>query len=197
VSKHAEDIARDRHVEYLIKTLQDPEATARVQAAKLLGELKDSRGVDGLSAALFDGDAGVRRAAAQALEKIGPPASEALLTALNNPDQDVRHAAAKALGQTGEHRMIPSLIAALRDPQESVRSQAAFALNKMGARAVEPLIAALTSPDANTRLHAARILGSVGGDLRALSELQRLARDDSDNKVQEAAKLAAEKVRGR
>jgi HEAT repeat protein len=66
----------------------------------------------------------------------------------------------------------------------------------MGARAGEPLIAALASPDTNTRLHAARILGSVG-DARALPELNRLAREETDPKVKDAARRAAEKVRGR
>src|SRR3972149_6005938 len=127
MSKYAEELARDKHMEYLIKTLHDPEDSARLQAARLLGDLKAARAVEGLSEALFDGDAGVRKAAVIALEKVGAPAADALMTALSNPDQEIRHVAAKALGQTGEHRMIGPLIGALRDPQERGRHQGALA----------------------------------------------------------------------
>ena len=53
MSKHAEDIARDKHVEYLIKTLQDPEASARL--ADSLGAEQRWLTVDGilLAIALF------------------------------------------------------------------------------------------------------------------------------------------------
>jgi HEAT repeat protein len=58
----------------------------------------------------------VRRAAAEALEKIGPPAVPALIQALRDEKEEVRRAAAKALGEIGD-----ALTQALRDEKEEVR----------------------------------------------------------------------------
>ena len=68
----------------------------------------------------------VRRSAADALGKIGPPAAEAvpaLAAALHDPDEDVRRSAADALGKIGPAaaEAVPALAAALHDPDRDVR----------------------------------------------------------------------------
>lgn len=207
-----EQRAWDRYFAYLIKTLADPDASARARAARILGENREPQAIGALTAVLMDDpDMNVRQHAAAALGRIG--AVEPLLEALHTPNARVRQLVTQALGQLGDPRAVKPLIVALRDSSHDVRDQAAFALNKMGPVAVEPLIAALRHPDAIVRWSAARILGSVG-DRRALPELERLAQEDNTpvvtkghtgefkstrplNTVAKAAQQAAEKIRER
>lgn len=81
-------------------------------------------------------DAGVRSSAADALEKIGPGAKEAvpgLIVALKDQDGGVRSSAADALGSIGRDakEAVPALSAALKDPDKDVRKSAAAALGNM------------------------------------------------------------------
>jgi HEAT repeat protein len=74
-----------------------------------------------LIVALKDPHADVRDRAAQALARIGPPASQAvpaLVDALRDPDWRVRRSAARALGQIGPaaEAAVPALIDVIRDP---------------------------------------------------------------------------------
>jgi HEAT repeat protein len=104
-----------------------------------------------LIAALKDRDKDVRKAAAQALGKIGDPrAVEPLIPALSDKDNDVRSVTAEALGNIGAQlqdatlrtRVVEQLIEALKE--SGVRHKAAVALGKIGdTRAVGPLIASL------------------------------------------------------
>jgi hypothetical protein len=73
----------------------------------------------------------VRWAAAQALEKIGPPALPALIQALQDEEGLVREAAAEALGAIGDPQATPALIQALQDEEGEVRRAAAKALMKL------------------------------------------------------------------
>jgi hypothetical protein len=74
--------------------------------------------VPALIQALGDDDWDVRRAAAEALVKIGTPAVPALIQALGDSDWDVRRAAAEALGAIGDPQAVPALIQTLRDRSE-------------------------------------------------------------------------------
>jgi HEAT repeat protein len=207
-----EQKAWDKYFTYLINALNDADANARLQAARMLGEHGEPQAVEALSNVLMDDpDMGVRQVAAAALGKLG--ASEPLIRALRVPDIQVRQLATQALGQIGDPRAIEPLILALRDSNAEVRNQVAFALNKIGGPAVEPLITALSHPDPVVRWGASRILGSIG-DARALPELERLARDDNTpvsqsnlpdsikgtrplNSVAQAAWQATEKIKQR
>jgi hypothetical protein len=99
----------------------------------------------------------------------------------------------------------------LRDPDRLERWLAARALGEIGdPRAVEPLIAAVHDPNVWVRLEAAEALGNIG-DSRTLPELERVAREDTGvlewrsklpppykhERVADAAREAAEKIRGR
>lgn len=194
-----EKAAWDRYFDYLIKLLKDPDANTRVQAAHLLGENREPRAVEPLSAVLSDPDSGVRQRAAAALGRIGAPARDPLVTALGDPDTRVRLLATKALGQIGGAEVVEPLINALRDPNTEISHLAAFALNKIGAPAAGPLSAALSDRDPNVRWHAARVLGEIG-DAPALEELKRVAQEDegktrAGKRVAEAAKAAGEKLK--
>src|SRR4051812_24204497 len=76
----------------------DPNWKVRMQAASVLGRLKDKRGVPALVRALSDGSESVRGVAAGALGEIGDAwAQAALQRALRDPSQLVRDQAQVAL----------------------------------------------------------------------------------------------------
>ena len=168
-----------------------------------LEKMEAKRDVKGLIKALFyRRDADVRRAAADALDKmdfrpdegkvgaaywvvrrgwdkcaeIGVPAIEPLIGALRASSIDERFAAAGALGKIGTTAVAP-LIAALRDRNHDVRLAAARALGLIGdARAVAPLIAALRGGNDHVRSAAAHALGLIG-DARAVGPLVAVLKD--------------------
>jgi HEAT repeat protein len=207
-----EQKAWDKYFGYLIRSLQDPDASVRARTARLLGENREPQAVTALTELLMDDpDMGVRGQAAAALGQIG--AAEPLIRALHAPDAQLRQIVTQALGQVRDPRAVGPLIGALRDSHGEVRQQVAFVLAKIGPAAVAPLIDALRHPDPFIRWNVARVLGSIG-DPRALPELDRLAREDNapvkvtgmldDGKttrptgtVAIAARQAAEKIRQR
>ena len=133
-------------------------------------ELEAKKDVKGLIKALRNKDSGVRKAAAEALGKIGDQrAVEPLIEALRDEYWRVREAAAEALGKIGDQRAVEPLIEALRDEVWLVRCAAAEALGKIGdRRAIEPLIKALGDLYSDVREAAAEALGKIGEPLEKL-----------------------------
>jgi HEAT repeat protein len=145
----------------LIQKLNHEDLIVRLSAIKTLGEIKDSIAVESLVATLGDRNCGCT--AANALEKIGEPAVEPLITALKNGDIIVRRNAAKALGGIKDAGAIEPLIIALKDKSPIVRRNAAIALGQIkDSSSVEPLIAALKDEDAIVRNNAVTALGEIG-----------------------------------
>ncbi len=144
-------------------------------------KMQARRDVQGLIKVLgYKKDDKVRQAAAEALVKIGAPAVEPLIAALQDKNKDVRRAAAEALGKIRDTRAVEPLIAALKKDEEwYVHKTAAEALGQIGdVRAVEPLIVALKEGD--MRRVSAEALGKIG-DTRAVEPLIATLKDkDSD-----------------
>jgi HEAT repeat protein len=93
-------------------------------------------------------DLEVRESSSYALGRIGTPAVEPLIKALDDEDQFIRSYAALSLGKIGDNRSIDPLVKVLADEKKSVRSNAAIALGFIGdENAVEPLIGALKDED--------------------------------------------------
>ncbi len=184
-------------VEPLIAALRDPDKYVRALAAELLGRLGDARAVEPLVAALRDANKNVRACVVEALGKIGDArAIESLTTSLTDPNASVRSNALDALIKIGAPA-VPSLVTALSHPSVNVRWSVVFALGKIGDdRAVEPLIAVLRDPHKDLRWSAAEALGGVG-DARALPELERLAREEANKTVSDAAYQAIARIRQR
>jgi HEAT repeat protein len=110
-------------------------------------------------------------AAARALGKIGDPAVEPLIAALEDENSDVRFFAAVALKEIKDPRAVDPLIGALKDENPVVREYVAGWLGEIkDPRAVEALIAALKDKDSVVRASAMHALGAIG-DPRAVAPL--------------------------
>jgi HEAT repeat protein len=169
--------------------------------------------VEPLMAALQDNWEVVRKAAAEALGKIGDArAVKPLLTTLRDKNSGVRSATVIALDQVGWQPdksktsaiywiikgewdqcaeigapAVEPLMAALQDNWEVVRKAAAEALRKIGPPAVKPLTAALKHGNAA----AAEVLGQIGPP--AVEPLIA-ALKDKDKDIREAAAVVLEKI---
>lgn len=188
--------AREAVVDALSQALGDSERGVRFWAAWALGKIKDPQAVEPLAHALGDTDKLVRRMAVKALGEIGPSAFESLIRALRDQDKWVRRRAVEALGRMGVLAVEP-LIGVLDDPDAGVRRRAVEYLGKIkDSQTVEPLIRALRDQDKWVRRLAALALGEIG-DPRALPELERVAQEDQNERVAEAARKAAERIRQR
>ncbi len=168
-----------RALDALVDALEhDPDAKVRRYAAYALGELQSDQAVIALVRAFGDEDERVRWDAAVALAKIGAPAIEHLVFALQYAGEQVRLGAVTALGWMREDSVIGWLSDALTDPDEVVRTRAAFALGWLcDPRAVEPLIAALSDRSDEVRMQAALGLGWLR-DRRAIEPLVTLLGED-------------------
>jgi HEAT repeat protein len=157
----------------LVAGLRAADPEVRAEAAMLLsfGGRSAKDAAPALRAALADGDASVRRAAAGALGMIddGPETLTALVEALRDRNGPVRDAAALALGGGFGARAapaVPGLVKALWDEEPQVRSDAAEALGRIGPgakAATAALVAVLGSPDLEPAPSAAaEALGLIG-----------------------------------
>jgi HEAT repeat protein len=148
-------------------------------------------------------DAAVRRSAAFALGKIGPPAAGAvprLVEELNDPDTAVREASAFALGEIGptsyNPQAIPVLLQTLQsDKDAKVRRSAAYALGRYGPHASQGAAAlqnALGDAEPVVRANAAWALGQLGkaGGGNAISGLMQVLDSDTDTLVRRDAAQA-------
>jgi HEAT repeat protein len=148
----------------LLAVLSNPQAKGRAHAATALGLIGDRRAVG------------------------------ALLNALQDRDPVLRSRVAVALGRLGDERAFENLVMALRDPKMHVRRDAMWALSELGdRRAVGLLVRALRDPSRFIRLQAAECLGEMGS-AQALPELQRLAANEKQRRVKQAAWHAIEQL---
>ncbi len=127
---------------------------------------------EALSPAVSDSDPGVRRAAVEALGKVGGPDAESfLLAAATDADAGVRGEAALALFRRRLLKRVPeySTAAVSRltmlagDPEAEVRWRAVYAFSRWPEpRASTAVAAAQADGDERVRLFAVRALGKLG-----------------------------------
>jgi HEAT repeat protein len=169
----------------------------RAAAATALADMGTSAAMEPLIGALADEASQVRRAAAEALDRLhwapdegragaafhiakgewerctamGAPAVEALLTVLRDADPSIAQEAAGAMERIGAPA-VGALIASLTSGDVSARGPAAQVLARIGEPAVSPLIAALKDGDQQLREAAASALRTIRGPaIGPLSEL--------------------------
>ncbi len=146
---------------------------------------------------LKDRNSGVRRKAAEALDKLcwelTDDIVEPLIQALKDEDKKVRRYAARALGDIGDAMAIEPLIQALKDEDKKVRKYAARAIEKIeDARAVEQLIETLKDDNNNVRKKVVEALEKIGGE-RAIEPIIQASKD-KDGEVRKAAEEALERI---
>lgn len=114
----------------------------RVRAARILGAMRTPLGITGLIGALEDASRPVRRAAANALGKIGMgEAARPLTRALCNPESQIQLPAARALARIGDFDSRKALMENLRNLEPRVLERTIESLGKMGdTSAIAPLI---------------------------------------------------------
>ena len=109
------------------------------QIKMLIAELGNSNGL-------------IRQQARISLNKMGEPAVDALIEALNIRRGPARWEAAKALSQIGSPKAAQALVKALSDDQFSIRWLAAEGLIKLGRNGLRPLLEALWQAPDSIRL---------------------------------------------
>ena len=151
-----------------------------------LGAAGDYRARTPLLAHLASGESALRRAACEALGRLGHPgAVEPLVARLDDRDHQVRQAASGALLALGAASVEP-LISVLGGAQDEVRRLACELLGKLrDGRSFQPLLGQLAARQAASRMTACEALGELG-DARAIEPLiERLG--DSRDDVRRAA----------
>jgi len=118
--------------ESLIAALDDADPYVRACAAQGLGELRVEEAVTGLARCLADLSPLVCRIAADGLARIGQPAVQTLIAALQEGEVTTRAGAARALSIIQAEEAVPALCAALDDPSAIVTYYAAEALERLG-----------------------------------------------------------------
>ncbi len=139
--------------------LDDPDAEIRAQAARAMGDTRESKSLDRLIGRLEDDSPRVRFFAAMALGKLGRPEAVGPLLGLlrANADKDpyLRHAA--VMGLVGS-RDLAALERAIADESPSARMGALLALRRVG----DPKVARfLKDRDPRLVLEAARAINDV------------------------------------
>jgi len=147
------------------------------------GEARQDTGVVvALIARLKDENAGVRRAAASSLGRIGDPrAVMPLVAVLADSDAEVRSEALDALSNFEDPRAINPMAALLKDPVTDVRHNALNALSHFE-RGVPtaPVVALLDDPDANVRQEAVNVLDNMHAR-SAAAAIAKLIHDPSSD----------------
>ncbi len=173
----------------LQQRLADPDPQVAMAAAESLqrvGHLK----VDARLRSLLDGSAWQRAAACTALSGAGPAVCRHVARALRDPEPLVRLAATEAAARIGAPDLLPELLPILESPSSRARAAALRAIaaivERGGGAALsafrplarpEPLVELLAHPEAEVRLLAAELLGSLG-DAAAVPALASILTDD-------------------
>lgn len=179
--------------------LSHKDAKIRGEAAWALGKSGDSRAVGPLVLVLRDGDRNVREWAGLALVKIGKPAVEEMIIALESKDDLVRWQAAATLGLINDTRAVLPLISALGSMSSETRYWAAVSLGLLNdSQAKEELLIALGDENQSVRAASGWALRSIEGaaatdlliqilqdsnSLRRLGATEALAKTDDKKAV--------------
>ncbi|MBS7281260.1 MAG: HEAT repeat domain-containing protein [Candidatus Freyarchaeota archaeon] len=169
----------EKAIEPLRRELMHGHRGNREMMAWILGEIGSQRAIKPLIEALkysghdsFD----VHEDVINSLVKIGEPAVDSLIQALDDEDTLFRSNVREALEGIGKPA-VPQLIQALKCEKKNIRREAAYSLATIGGEeALEPLLAALGDEDAEVRANAARALGRIGGS-RAVEPLIKALKD--------------------
>ena len=182
----------------LARLLDDPDATARVNAAGALWQIdRHGRAIPVLLEMLRQPTGPAPYQAADRLGRIGQVPESALVglvDALGHPSADVRRAASRSLGRIGP-TVVPRLARPLNVSDESVRLAAVETLGWIGRPAVAGLIKSLGDRQPEVRMTAARALGRLGPQAEDAVAALKQAVNDPDRRVRQIAAAALSRTR--
>lgn len=152
-------------IEEIIRNTSNPVLYNRLDAVYKLISLgrTEKQAINQLIVLLGDSNKATSGIASSGLAKIGEPAIEPLIDALNNPNDHVRYMAATALEKIGliAKPATSALIEALSNQEGLVQLKAANALSKIGTPAIEQLMELLGSSDVKVKFLAVKALGDM------------------------------------
>ena len=123
------EMRKEESLDYLIDALKDENKNVRLNAAKILAFIGDSKAIHPLIEALEDNNKLVRREVSTAISRMGAEAVDPLIKILNNSDWRVKGAAAWSLGNMKDKKALPYLKELLDDENGFVRTGAQNAIN--------------------------------------------------------------------
>jgi HEAT repeat protein len=179
------DIACFIAIIYWAKIINDRDPIFTWLIPSNIKKMSGRRDLKGLIKALrFTDNTKIRHDAAEALQMVGLPAVEPLISVIKNDQSSpVCDAAIEALGNIGDVRAVEPLIAILKQSNYSriPGDVAAEALGNIGdKRAIDPLISALEHNIVNIRKASAKALARIGGE-RAESALRIVTGEKSSS----------------
>ena len=198
--------AETRRVFSGLSTRRPEDVKVRRYLVLVLGKLQDRAALPDFLAAAKDPDPETRLYAIWGLGMLGDASAlDTVIEASSSDDQGLRKMSAYVLGKLGDRRAVPRLQVLLGDPAEDVRWNAAIALASLhdpsGADVLRGMIdrdklAKRLSPEQlevamTSALQAIALLR----DPASLPALDRIAREDPNLRVREAARKAAEATR--
>jgi HEAT repeat protein len=188
-------IGRERSLDALYLALNDEGGHVRISATDEISKIASEKSVDLLAIALRDLDINVTNRAAQALGKIrSERAIEILVEALQNENHHTRWSAIEALAQVESETIVETMFHVVCDPASDMRGYAYWYLAKCDELELKTAISnSLANEKQFVRRRSARIAGYYSESPKILKELSRLAGNDPDNSVRDAAKEATEK----
>ena len=172
----------------------------------VLGKLQDRAALPDFLAAAKDPDPETRLYAIWALGMLGDPSAlDTVLEASTSEDPGARKMAAYVLGKLADRRAVPRLRVLLGDPAEDVRWNAAIALASLhdpsGAEILSgmidrgALVKRLSPEQLEVAMTSALQALAILRDPASLPALDRIAREDPNLRVREAARKAADATR--
>jgi HEAT repeat protein/beta-lactamase regulating signal transducer with metallopeptidase domain len=170
-----------------IDTTRETPTIPHEQHKSIQTATQDTGVVVALIARLKDENAGVRRAAASSLGRIGDPrAVTPLIAVLADSDAEVRREAVDALSNFEDSRAINPIAGLLKDPDTDVRRNALNALSHFE-RGVPTasVVALLDDPDKDVRREAVQLLDNLHVH-SAAGAIAKLVKDQSSD-VRESA----------
>jgi hypothetical protein len=176
----------------------------------VLGKLGDRSAVPALLAATRDPDPETRLYSIWALGMLGDSrAEDAVLEASREEDPGMRKMAAYVLGKLGDRRAVPRLKVLLEDRVPDVRWNAAIALASLNDGSGVAVLRSMVDREAlsrQARLSSDQVEAAMVNALKAfallrdegsLPLLEKVAHEDPNLRVRDAARRAVEATRGR
>lgn len=172
---------------HVTQGLATPDTSTPPSQSSERRQLQDTSSVvPALIARLKDDDAGVRRAAAQSLGRLGDRrAVQPLIAVLADAEPEVRRSAIEALGDLEDPAAIGPIAGLLKDPDTDVKKEALNALGHFDQKIpTAGVVELLDDPNADVRHESVNLLSNVH-DRTAASAIAKLIHDPSSD-VREA-----------